>query len=51
MLNWTTSKLKGLNEIEAASVIIDGRAAYSTIEEAEKAAKDIGVRGLSHSRI
>ena len=45
MLNWTTSKLKGLNEIEAASVIIDGRAAYSTIEEAEKAAKDIGCEG------
>ena len=45
MLNWTTSKLKGLNEIEAASVIIDGRAAYSTKEEAEKAAKDIGCEG------
>ena len=45
MLSWTTSKLKGLNEIEAASVIIDGRAAYSTIEEAEEAAKDIGCEG------
>jgi hypothetical protein len=45
MLTWVTSKLKGLNEIEAASVIIDGRAAYSTIEEAEKAAEDIGCEG------
>ena len=45
MLNWTTSKLKGLDAIEAASVIIDGRAAYSTQEEAEKAAEDIGCQG------
>ena len=45
MLTWVTSKLKGLNEIEAASVIIDGRAAYSTIEEAERAAEDIGCEG------
>ena len=45
MLTWVTSKLKGLNEINAASVIIDGRAAYSTIEEAEKAAEDIGCEG------
>jgi len=45
MLNWTTSKLKGLDAIEAASTIIDGRAAYSTQEEAEKAAEDIGCSG------
>ena len=45
MLNWTTSKLKGLDAIEAASTIIDGRAAYSTQEEAEKAAEDIGCQG------
>ena len=45
MLNWTTSKLKGLDAIEAASAIIDGRAAYSTQEEAEKAAEDIGCQG------
>ena len=45
MLTWVTSKLKGLNEINAASVIIDGRAAYSTIEEAERAAEDIGCEG------
>lgn len=42
MLNWTESKLKGL---EASATIIDGRAAYSTIEEAEKAASDIGCSG------
>ena len=36
MLNWTESKLKGL---EASATIIDGRAAYSTIEEAEKQLK------------
>lgn len=45
MLTWVTSKLKGLDAIEASAVIIDGRAAYSTIEEAEKAAKDIGCEG------
>lgn len=45
MLTWVTSKLKGLNAIEASSTIIDGRAAYSTIEEAEEAAKDIGCEG------
>ena len=45
MLNWTTSKLKGLDAIEAASTIIDGRAAYTTQEEAEKAAEDIGCQG------
>ena len=45
MLNWTISKLKGLDAIEAASTIIDGRAAYSTQEEAEKAAEDIGCQG------
>jgi len=45
MLNWTISKLKGLDAIEAASTIIDGRAAYSTQEEAEKAAEDIGCSG------
>jgi hypothetical protein len=42
MLNWTESKLKGL---EASATIIDGRAAYSTMEEAEEAAKDIGCSG------
>jgi len=42
MLNWTESKIKG---IEASATIIDGRAAYSTIEEAEKAASDIGCSG------
>jgi len=42
MLNWTESKLKRL---EASATIIDGRAAYSTIEEAEEAAKDIGCSG------
>jgi len=42
MLNWTESKLKGL---EASATIIDGRSAYSTIEEAEKAALDIGCSG------
>ena len=45
MLSWVTSKLKGLNEIEASSTIIDGRAAYSTVEEAERAAEDIGCKG------
>lgn len=45
MLSWVTSKLKGLNEIEASAIIIDGRAAYSTIEEAETAAEDIGCKG------
>lgn len=42
MLNWTESKL---NALEASATIIDGRAAYSTIEEAEKVAKDIGCSG------
>ena len=42
MLNWTESKLKGL---EASATIIVGRAAYSTMEEAEEAAKDIGCSG------
>ncbi len=42
MLNWTESKIKG---IEASATIIDGRAAYSTIEEAKKAASDIGCSG------
>lgn len=45
MLTWVTSKLKGLDAIEAASTIIDGRAAYTTIEEAERAAEDIGCSG------
>jgi len=45
MLNWTTSKLKGLDAIEASAVIIDGRAAYSTQEEAERAATDMGCSG------
>ncbi len=45
MLNWTTSKLKGLDAIEASAIIIDGRAAYSTKEEAEKAAEDMGCSG------
>jgi len=45
MLTWVTSKLKGLDAIEAASTIIDGRAAYTTQEEAEKAAEDIGCSG------
>ncbi len=34
-----------LNAIEASATIIDGRAAYSTQEEAEEAAKDIGCEG------
>jgi len=45
MLTWVTSKLKGLDAIEASSTIIDGRAGYSTQEEAEKAAEDIGCSG------
>jgi len=45
MLTWTTSKLKGLNAIGASATIIDGKAAYSTIEEAEEAAKNIGCEG------
>ena len=45
MLNWTTSKLKGLDAIEASSTIIDGRAGYSTQEEAETAAEDMGCSG------
>ena len=45
MLSWTTSKLKGLDAIEASSTIIDGRAGYSTQEEAEKAGEDIGCTG------
>ena len=31
--------------VEASSTIIDGRAAYTTQEEAEKAAEDIGCSG------
>ena len=45
MKTWVTSKLKGLNAIDASAIIIDDRAAYSTIEEAERAAKDIGCEG------
>ena len=39
---WAKSKL---DSIEASATIIDGRAAYSTKEQAEKAAKDIGCEG------
>jgi hypothetical protein len=39
---WAKSKL---DSIEASATIIDGRAAYSSKEQAEKAAKDIGCEG------
>tara|TARA_A100000171_G_scaffold52692_1_gene72413 strand:+ start:6734 stop:8227 length:1494 start_codon:yes stop_codon:yes gene_type:complete len=44
-LRWARGKLKELGEIKMSSVMIDGRAAYSTVEEAERAAKDIGCEG------
>jgi hypothetical protein len=44
-LRWSRGKLKEIGEIKMSSEIIDGRAAYFTIEEAESAAKDIGCEG------
>lgn len=44
-LRWARGKLKDLGEIKMSSVMIDGRAAYSTVEEAERVAKDIGCEG------
>jgi len=51
-LSWSRSKLRGLGEIEMASMVIDDdyavindRLAFSTKEMAEKAAKDLGCEG------
>ena len=51
-LSWSRSKLKGLGEIEMASVVIDDdyaviddRLAFSTKEMALKGAKDLGCEG------
>ena len=42
---WAKSKLKEIGQIEMSSVMINGRAAYSTIDEAKSVAKDIGCEG------
>jgi len=51
-LSWSKSKLRGLGEIDMASMVIDDdyavindRLAFSTKEMAEKAAKDLGCEG------
>lgn len=52
-LNWSRSKLKGLGEIDLASMkvddnyaIIDDRLAYSSQEKAEQMAQDLGCEGI-----